>query len=584
MRYFKTRYIKIVLDKVKKHKGFFGTIVLLMLFLALIPTVEARFLQHVVEDIQANQLSGTTVSFFILYIIFRLLLPGLLRDAESIINKKCSFIVDSAISGEVYEKIHNMPIPLLENGQEINLASRQLRMRSTQGSNFLSACINFLVEAASVVLLVINFGILGVLLFGLSILMVIFSFRMNNQINDKTYALSRKYEEEHRYISTLRQMLMHKKNCLELFSHDTKHRYVRKVYDQTAELNKKEFRGNLKIETRKGLFFLYQTLCIVLLYAVVLAAGGMKFISVAVAVTAISVGAQNIFRMVDRCAFYISNIRHQRHVIDEFELLMTFPDDREENAKNDQESLEFGSIQFENVSYRYRNNSNMILRNINFSIAPGEKIAIVGDNGAGKSTLIRLLLGLDAPTEGEIRLGNGGEYRAVIRNVTSVMLQNFFKYPYSIRDNIVISCLAEQNNAEKLREVAAWSQADTFIEQLPSKYDTQLIDYGHLSGGEWQKLALSRAKFRSAELYVLDEPNSAVDPKYEIALMEKLFDMIFDKIAVIVSHRLPICQKCDKILVLHDGQIVEFGSHKELLKNKSGFYYQLYQKQAEIYR
>ena len=256
---------------------------------------------------------------------------------------------------------------------------------------------------------------------------------------------------------------------------------------------------------------------------------------------------------------------------------MTFPDDQEENAQNDLESLKLGSIQFENVSYRYRNNPNMILRNISFSIAPGEKIAVVGDNGAGKSTLIRLLLGLDVPTEGEIRVGDGGEYRSIIRNTTSVMLQNFFKYAYSIRDNIVISCLAEQNDAEKLREVAAWSQVDTFIEHLPAKFDTQLIDHGHLSGGEWQKLALSRAKFRSAELYVLDEPNSAVDPKYEIALMEKLFDMIADKIAVIVSHRLPICQKCDKILVLHQGRIVEFGSHAELLKNKRGVYYQLYQ-------
>ncbi len=323
---------------------------------------------------------------------------------------------------------------------------------------------------------------------------------------------------------------------------------------------------------------------LVVLYTVVLIAMWMGGISIAVAVTAISVGAQRIFQMVDHCAFYISSIRHQRHVINEFELLMTFPKDLEENVQNDPAFLELGSIQFENVSYRYRNNPNMILRNISFSIAPGEKIAVVGDNGAGKSTLIHLLLGLDVPTEGEIRLGDGREYRSVIRNTTSVMLQNFFKYAYSIRDNIVISCLAEQNDAEKLREVATWSQADMFIEHLPAKYDTQLIDHGHLSGGEWQKLALSRAKFRSAELYVLDEPNSAVDPKYEIALMEKLFDMIADKIAVIVSHRLPICQKCDKILVLRQGQIVEFGSHSELLKNRSGVYYQLYQSQAELYR
>ncbi len=213
MRYFKTKYIKIVMGEVKNHKGLFGAIVLLLLILAIIPTMEAQFLQHVIENIQVNQLSGTTISFFILYIIFRLLLPGLLRDVESIINKKCFFIVDSAISREVYEKIHDMPIPLLENGKEINLASRLIRLKSTQGSSFLSVCINFLLDVVSLVILVINFGFLGVLLFALSAVTVIFSFRMNNQINDKTYALGRTYEEEHRYVSALQQVLMHKKNC-----------------------------------------------------------------------------------------------------------------------------------------------------------------------------------------------------------------------------------------------------------------------------------------------------------------------------------------------------------------------------------
>ena len=247
-------------------------------------------------------------------------------------------------------------------------------------------------------------------------------------------------------------------------------------------------------------------------------------------------------------------------------------------------------IRFEGVSFQYPGSTVPVMENLNLFIEAGKMVALVGENGAGKSTLIKLLCRLYEPTTGRITF-DGIDLRCFRREDVwrgmSVLFQDFGQYYATVSDNIWFGDSSQPAEAARLQKAAAQAGADEFIQELPNAYNQMLgalFEGGRdLSGGQWQRLALSRAMLRSAPIIVLDEPTSAMDAMAEHDLFERFKDLTMTRTSLVISHRMSTVRMADHIFYFELGRITEAGSHAELL-NAGGAYAQLFETQAKSYR
>lgn len=247
-------------------------------------------------------------------------------------------------------------------------------------------------------------------------------------------------------------------------------------------------------------------------------------------------------------------------------------------------------FRFKNVGFKYPNSDKWANRHLNFTLKVGEKLALVGENGAGKTTLVKLLGRLYDPDEGTILL-DGYDLReynlSELRERIGVIFQDFQRFQFTAGDNIAVGDISRREILPELQRAAHQSLADTVIEKLPLNYQQPLgrrfAKGVELSGGEWQKVALARAYLREADVLILDEPTAALDARAEYEVFKRFADLTKGKTAILISHRFSTVRMADRILVLDKGQMLEIGTHKELLA-QNGRYAELFNLQAEGYR
>ncbi len=248
-------------------------------------------------------------------------------------------------------------------------------------------------------------------------------------------------------------------------------------------------------------------------------------------------------------------------------------------------------LEFRNVSFVYQGADSRALDNISLQVRPGESLALVGENGSGKTTLIKLLTRLYDPTEGQILL-DGLDLQEwdveALRQRVGVIFQDFGRYQFSVGENIGTGDVRYIDDAARWREAAATGMAAPFIENMPEGYDTQLGRWfkggRELSGGQWQKIALSRAFMRSdADILVLDEPTAAMDASSEAAVFEHFRRASGDKMTILISHRFSTVRAAAQIVVIHQGRIIERGNHDSLMA-ENGQYAHLFNLQARGYQ
>lgn len=248
------------------------------------------------------------------------------------------------------------------------------------------------------------------------------------------------------------------------------------------------------------------------------------------------------------------------------------------------------TISFNDVSFHYPSNEQPVLKNVSFTIKQGQHIAIVGENGAGKSTLVKLLLGLYKPTEGTVTIDDSN-----LADVSSedwhrylgVLEQSSNRYSFATaRDNVLLGDVSHPVDSERFEAALDAAEARTFLEKLPKgldNYVNQWIEHDDgtsgvdLSGGQWQRLALARNFYRNSPIIILDEPTSAIDALAESRIFKRLLKRK-DKTIITISHRVTTIEKADVIYMLEDGQIVEQGTHAELIARK-GRYYRMFESQ-----
>ena len=361
--------------------------------------------------------------------------------------------------------------------------------------------------------------------------------------------------------------------------------------DEFDDFNNKSYEANMLGMKKSGLFYglisineQIQLLIVYIYIAYKVFTGIIGIGDFAMYVNAASQFGKSIFKIMDSfVGFKLIN-----NYIDMYVQLLEFEKNTKQSGSKTIDSDDI-SIEFRNVSFKYPRAEQYTLKNINITINPREKLSVIGENGAGKTTFIKLLCGLYKPTSGEILVNginiNDLDYAGYIQKISAVF-QDFKLFACSIKENIAFDDF--YNNDDKIRETLSKSGILEKIETLSNGIDTQIYKYFdengiELSGGENQKLVISRAIYKNSPVIVLDEPTASLDPYAEYEIFSKLTDISRGKTVIFISHRLSSCKICDKIAVFHKGEIVQYGTHDRLINVRDGKYYEMYNAQSKYY-
>ncbi|WP_228852784.1 ABC transporter ATP-binding protein [Aegicerativicinus sediminis] len=539
--------------------------------------------QASVEDGDLNRLWTFVALEFFLVILSDLmsraisLTDGLLGDAYSI-----------ASSVKIIEKTKEINISLLEDPDFYDSLERA-RMQTSGRVALMS---NVLGEAQS--LISIGTLIAGLVYFEpililLLILSVIPAFFNEIWFSQQQYSLARSWTSERRELDYLRFIGANDRTAKEIKLFGLTDFIVtrfKKLSNQYYNLNK-----TLAIK-RSSWGFVFNLLGSVSYY------GAYIFIIIRVISGVITLGEltflsgsfNNLMRNLQGFFSKFTRITESALYLKDY---FTFIDMPTDDIKSEEvplpEEITIG-FEFRNVHFTYPNSDVEILKDINFRIKAGEKMAFVGQNGAGKTTLTKLLLRFYEPTKGQILLDNipiTKFNKAAYQQYFGVIFQDFFRYEFTLKENIAVGNIAEVNNQEKIENAAELSLAKEVVDEMKQGYDQQLGKRFYkgieLSGGQWQKVALARAYMKDAKVLILDEPTSALDAKAEKDVFERFIGLTENKTSIIISHRFSTVRQADRILVLDEGSVLELGTHKQLMDSNQ-LYAQLFTMQAEGYK
>ncbi len=247
-------------------------------------------------------------------------------------------------------------------------------------------------------------------------------------------------------------------------------------------------------------------------------------------------------------------------------------------------------IDFDNVTFTYSGGTEPAVAGLSLHIRPGELIALVGENGAGKSTLVKLLLRFYDPDRGAVRVSGVDLTHvdpAALRSRIGVLFQDYASYELTVRENVIMGRPEGEVDDRRVMEALHDARSEWLLRKMPNGLDSRvgrLFEGGHdLSGGEWQRLALARIMYRDADIWILDEPTSSLDPEAEASIFAELKENLEGRIGIVISHRFSTVRIADRIAVIADGRVKELGTHDELLR-ADGRYAQLFELQAAGYR
>ena len=422
------------------------------------------------------------------------------------------------------------------------------------------------------------------------IIAVIPSFLGETHFNEKTYSLTRSWTPERRELDYLRYLGSSAETAKEVKVFGLEN-YLASRFKTLSE---EYYLANRKISISRASwgYFLSAigTVAYYVAYLFVLSQTLTGLITVGT-MTFLSGSFQRMHGMLQSIMSRFSGIAESAlYLQDLFDFFEIQPTILANETGKDIPNPVIKGITFENVGFKYPDNDFWALRNLSFSIAPGEKLALVGENGAGKTTLVKLLACLYKPTEGRILIDGIDiqDYKlADLRANIGIIFQDFIRYEMSVSDNIAMGDVAHLKDIAAIENAANMSMATEVITKLPNKFQQVLgkrfKDGTELSGGQWQKIALARAYMRSAQLIVLDEPTSALDARAEHEVFKRFTELIEGKMAVLISHRFSTVRMADKILFLENGKLLEHGSHDTLLR-QNGKYAELFNLQAIGYQ
>lgn len=551
-----------------------------LLVSSLLPVIELGTFNLIITSVMEGGIK-TQAIYILLYFMASVLLPNLFYFLYSYFAADIKRRLDLALAGDALYKSTRTSATHIETGEGVNNAYRASQTQENGVAQAFFRLVELVSICAQFVLLMFSLGVVGIMPAILGVLLAFVMYRVKHKISEESAQFYWSMEEDNRYAECIYNMLNNRNYAGEIRLFNTYdwifHKYsTRKKQNNIKERNYIEGaqrKGN-RIEWLKiGILAANTVVYCALVYWHILSAGE--------AVTCIY-ATTRIYAMIAQIVDKYDQFMMQKIMIDEYNKL--------QNKEDEYIDHDFGlegplDISVSNLYYRYLNSSYNVLNGVSFCVKAGEKVVLVGENGSGKTTLIRLLLGFDVAQHGEILYNSVPVKKCLksLRQNTTIMGQNYFQYDLTLRDNIVISDTESSSDEKRMDEVISWAGLEQVVGHLEKQLETEMIQGNQLSGGEWQRVALARMKYRERKLVVLDEPNSAVDAEYEINLYKKIFNLAQGKTMIIVSHRLPICQIADKIIVMKNGEVAEVGTHSELIHKENGIYRLLFESQAKLY-
>ncbi|WP_289356669.1 ABC transporter ATP-binding protein [Paenibacillus sp. S-12] len=569
---------------------YLGCITIIQLILAVLPISQVYITKRIIDEVTIifNGDQGNQLIYSLLLLQFILLLSlQTLSSLYSLLSIKLQNKVNYYFQKRLNEKIVKLPLELFDRSEIYN----KLGMTFT---TIESRALNLFFTMVDIVRNVITLG--GFLSFffaihwslAIALLVLIVPSLYFNFIYSKLKFFRIRsltpVERKMGYLSTLlRGRLVLKE--LKMFGH------APNILGKWSELYWKVKKDKEKLELKNISYnissqILTNTLTYIIL-GILLFLGSVGKIKISHYV-ALSDALLKIQGSLSSLAYSFSTVYESSLFLNEAREILNTPD--EKRGENDFPEMLREGIKVSNLSFRYSSSDRYILKNINLEIKQGEKVAIVGDNGAGKSSLVKCLVGLYDVKEGDIYY-DGVNQKDIdigqLRNNISVLFQDFIKYELSVKENIGFGNVKFLSDDDKITAAAKKSGLDGIINQFDKKYETVLgtsFENGvDLSGGQWQKVALSRSLMRDAPIVVFDEPTSALDPLSELEIFKGFLNISENKTSIMITHRLGICKMADRIYVMKNGEIIEQGNHESLMQ-LNGHYKTMFDIQAKWYK
>ncbi|RFB33065.1 ABC transporter ATP-binding protein [Brevibacillus sp. VP] len=433
----------------------------------------------------------------------------------------------------------------------------------------------------SIYVLVSGYWLIGAIIIGFSLIKSIFVFK----VIDPLVSMNLQMARAHNLTTYFRDLLVRKEAQKEFLLFQAFSFFKEKWLDAKTNImnmNIEITKLNVRPELISSLLSVCSRLLIMVMMVFLVADKRMTIGDFVAVSLAASLAERNILSLFLQCKNLLENLRY----VDEYKKLDLITPSKEDKQTAITDFQLKQGIEVIDLTFTYPNRQEPALHNINLSVKKGEKIAIIGDNAAGKSTLIKLLLGLYQAPDNTI-FYDGVEQKqldvAGLWKSCGAIFQDFMKYKVSIQDNI---CLGnERKDDQELYHLLEHLNIQDFY-RLKNGLSTKLGDIHEdsvdLSGGQWQRIALARLLYRNLDLMVLDEPTSALDPNSEVKVFDDILELAKDKTLFIISHRIGIGKKVDRIYYMRQGSIIEQGSHQQLMDAK-GEYYQTWECQSEWY-
>jgi ATP-binding cassette subfamily B protein len=517
----------------------------------------------------------------------------LLSDVFSrIITLTDSLVVElysNRVSVELIEKAAAMELWQLEDPEFYNKLD-QAQRQTTARTNLTAAVLSQAQDLVTTLSLIAGLWVVEPLLVVLVIAAVVPSFLSELKFSRSSYALAKRRTPEQRMLNYLAYIGATNESAKEVKLFNLSGYLSRRF----AALAEKFYADNRRLALqRAGWGSLFNLLGSAAYY------GAYAFIVLRAVNGAITIGdltflAGSFSRLQGRAQAIFSRFtsitNSALYLQDYFDFLDLDVEPAEDGPRRAAPTRLQRGIVFERVGFRYPGADEFVFRDLSFELRAGEKLALVGRNGSGKTTLVKLLLRLYEPTEGrilldgvDIRAFEVGSYRALF----SAIFQDFVRYNFTAGENIGVGWVEQIYNRARIEQAAEKGLADEVVAALPAGYDQQLgrrfTGGAELSGGQWQKIALARAYMPEAEIIVLDEPTAALDAQSEYETFLRFVELTRDKTAVIISHRFSTVRMADRIAVLGNGQLLELGTHAELMA-RAGLYAELFNLQAQGYQ
>jgi ATP-binding cassette subfamily B protein len=519
-----------------------------------------------------------TFTFLLIFTALMFLISGMLSEVSSFYSEKLSQSVTRLIYGKLHEKHEMLDLSHYENPTQQDKMHRAVQEASFRPIKMLNELLTGIKSIASSLFLAGLFVSIRWYLMLILIVAIIPGILVRLKFSREHYKLKESQstkEREMYYFNRILTGFPFAKE-LKLFGFA---RFFRVRFNKTQETLFEEKITLRKKELQLGL--------LAQLFAIVLIFFSLGFVSYLKMTGAITLGTVVLFFFAFQRGYSVLNDFFQSftRILQDNTFLQDFIDfmkinDNQSFEKKDVLSFSLNqNIVFENVSFRYPSSKRNALKSVNLTIPAGKTVAFVGANGSGKTTMIKLLCGFYTPDKGKIKFdGNDSKSigeQEIRKNITAVF-QDFALYNIPAIENIGLGNTEIKLDKIKAKKAASQAGIDEILSKLPDGYETMLGNLfkggEELSIGQWQKIAIARAFYRDSELILMDEPSSALDAESEMQIIESLKKLSERKTAVIVSHRLSTVQWADLIYLFDKGQVIESGTHDELMKLQKQYY------------